>query len=445
LNPKIFILIGYACIFWYLCYKRPMLALAISFAFCPVALNVLDTGFNASFSDLNIALCVPLLLLGRRNLRNSIGLGPMAAPIWAYLIICLASSIISNQWDSTMITWLQMFLYFVITTLVFANFCKFNDLALIPYYAVGVGTLWALVGLATNFNTFAAAKNSFGASLSAVLIVIYSLYATWHIKASHLRMKAEGIYLTVAGVIVFAALVLSLSRGAWLGTICGLILVSIYSKTHRLLGKIVVFLIPVAMVTWLVLPDNLKFYALNFDSSSAYNIKLRYDSLAFAKRLFFEDPLWGAGTGYRKNYDATNVIWSTLAETGIIGFIAFGAVFYVFYRWTWKLRKVITPHDPRFLFISMAVGLMTARIMHGMVDHYWSRGVITMSWASVGMVMCLARTLSTDSVQTAVRQIQQSIPHNPTKKLPSLSPVPNLRRGRVRRRTVRRSHSRQIR
>jgi hypothetical protein len=417
-----------------------MLALASSFAFCPVVLSVLDTGFNASFADLNIVMCVPLLLLGRRDLRSSIGLGPLTAPVWIYLLICLASSIIADQWDSTIITWLQMFLYFVITTFVFANFCKFKDLTLIPYYSVGVGTLWAIVGLATNFNTISGAKNAFGSSFSAILIVIYSLYATWHLKAPHLRMKSEGIYLGIAGVIVFAALVLSLSRGAWLGTICGLGLVSIYSQTYRLLLKIILCLLPVALITWFMLPDNLQYYAFNFDSS-AVNIKLRYESVEIAKRLFFEDPLWGAGTGYRKIYDATNVIWSTLAETGITGLVAFLSIFAVFYNWTWNLRKIVIPTDPRFIFISMAVGLMTTRLMHGMVDHYWSRGVITMSWASVGMVICLARSLYMTPVQTADRQIQQSIPTN---KQPSRPSMRKSRRGRVRQAPLRRVSSRRV-
>jgi len=430
-----FLLIGYACIFWFLCYKRPILALASSFAFCPVLISVTDGGLNLSLSDLNILLCLPLLLLGRRDLRRTIGLGPLTAPIWAYLIVCLLSSAIASHWDSAIQTWFQMVLYFIITTFVFANFCKFKDLTLIPYYAVCVGTLWAIVGLGTNFNSLAGAKNAFGASLSTVLLIIFCLYGAWSSKPAHLRIKAEGKYLAIAGVIVFTGLVFSLSRGAWLGTICGLTIISIYTRTYRLLFKLVLGVIPVGAVAWFMLPPQLQFYALNF-SSSAWNIQQRYKSVTLAQSYFNQDPLWGAGMGLRKTYDATNIIYSTLAETGIIGLLAFASIFIVFYKWTWDLRKEITPEDPRFVFISMAVGLLTSRLMHGMVDHYWSRGVITMVWASIGMVLCLQRTLNAAPVQTAMRQMQQGMPQR--RGAPMNSRRPRQRRAPVRRATLRR-------
>ena len=33
----------------------------------------------------------------------------------------------------------------------------------------------------------------------------------------------------------------------------------------------------------------------------------------------------------------------------------------------------------------LAVALTIGRLAHGMVDHYWSRGPVTVAWAAVGM------------------------------------------------------------
>jgi len=38
--------------------------------------------------------------------------------------------------------------------------------------------------------------------------------------------------------------------------------------------------------------------------------------------------------------------------------------------------------------------LVLGKLVHGMVDHYWSRGAIMIAWASVGMALSVeARTL----------------------------------------------------
>lgn len=430
---KLFLALSYACIFWYVCSKRPIIALASAFAFSPFAFSVLGDSVNASLSDVNIALCIPLLIIGVKGSKRNFSIGPLTAPVYVYLTLCLVSSAVASQWQSALTSWLQMALYFIISIIVFANFCKPKELALIPYYAVGVGVIWAFIGIGTGFNFMGAAKNAFGASLSGTLMIVYSLYAAWEHRPSHKRIKSEGKWLAIAGVIIFVALIMTLSRGAILGTVVGIVVMSAYMQSYRLLLRGIAYMTPIMVIIWVSLPPQLKTYAINFDSSSAYNIELRYKSVNIAETLFMQDPIWGSGIGLRKMYDATNLVWSTLAETGILGLLALASIYIVFYRWTWGLCKVIKPRDPYFIFISMSVGLMTARLTHGMVDHYWSRGVITMVWASVGMVLCLSRVYAAKTVRTA------SVPHM-EQPLPSRQlPRPVSRHGRNRRLPHRRS------
>jgi hypothetical protein len=110
-----------------------------------------------------------------------------------------------------------------------------------------------------------------------------------------------------------------------------------------------------------------------------------------AQKNFLENPMLGAGVGLRKNYDATNVVWSTLAETGVLGLLAFAWIHVVFFRLCWRSRRLLHPSDPRFSLLSLGCALMTCKILHGMVDQYWGRGSITLAWGAVGMTLAYCR------------------------------------------------------
>lgn len=389
---KILLLLAYLGVFWTLCFRWPHVALGISFAISPFVANVTGSNINLSLADLNILMCVPLVLLSARGARNGAGIGPLSVPVTVYLIISLAASVIASQWDSTITSWLQMVLYFVAIPMVYANLVKTRDLSLFPYYAVVGGTAWALIGFATNFDFMGSSKNSFGASLAGAGLVNYALYLVWKHKPREQRKQWEGRLMMACGLIIAWGLFQTLSRGAWLGAIMGFVAVSLYARSYKMMLSVAMVILPLGIVGWWLLPPNLQTYVFNFDAS-AVNIGARYKSLATAQEYFYRDPIWGSGLGLRKVYDATNVIWSTLAETGIIGLLAFVAIFATFYGWTWKLTKKLDITDVRTIIVLMGVGLVTSRLGHGMVDHFWSRGILTMAGASIGLIYVVSRSL----------------------------------------------------
>ena len=89
----------------------------------------------------------------------------------------------------------------------------------------------------------------------------------------------------------------------------------------------------------------------------------------------------------RKEYDATNVLWLTLAETGPLGLLAFLTAHGRLIVGVWLRRKTALIGDSGPSATALAGALVLAKLVHGLVDHYWSRGAIMVAWASVGMAL----------------------------------------------------------
>ncbi len=54
------------------------------------------------------------------------------------------------------------------------------------------------------------------------------------------------------------------------------------------------------------------------------------------------------GVGLRKDYDATNVLLMTLAETGVLGVVAFLLIHAAFFRMIWQAQTSIASGRKRF-------------------------------------------------------------------------------------------------
>ena len=201
-----------------------------------------------------------------------------------------------------------------------------------------------------------------------------------------LRSKAvmRLVFVGLIGLIGFA-LILVLSRGAWMAAAVGVAYLMIWKGRFGALVKLSFLLIPVIGFSWGLLPDESKAYAFGFDPSR-YNIKARHLNDEFAKSEWDSSPWLGVGVGLRKEYDATNVFWLTLAETGPVGVSAFFGAHGAVLLGLWRRRRAVkgTPADPA---MGVAGALLLGKLVHGMVDHYWSRGAITIAWGSVGLAL----------------------------------------------------------
>lgn len=375
---------AYAAAFVSLAWLRPELGLMFVFAAAPFQ-HDLGGGLPVRFSiaEINLFLMATPLLVKTVLYRKPVIFGPTLLPVIAYLAICILSSTGVWRGPETIISILQIALYLIVAVAVFASSVDRVDRLATPLLGlVVIGVVFSLSMLVFRSNyVLGLNKNGLGASLSTALLVCLEL---WFASEDPRRTRL----LTFALGVITLGLVFSLSRGSWLGAMVGIVIIAARRKQFRLMSRAALIVVPLVAICWIYLPEESRDYATSLDVKRT-NISARLKSIDYAWSYFVKDPLFGGGVGLRKQYDATNVVLLTLAETGAPGLGALLLIHVVFFVMVWKTGKALRPSDPRNILLTLGAALVAARFTHGCFDHYWSRGAIMAAWAAAGMAVAV--------------------------------------------------------
>ena len=156
--------------------------------------------------------------------------------------------------------------------------------------------------------------------------------------------------------IIGAGLLATLSRGAWLGAFCGVGVLLMLRRQFGVFFRAGLVLIPVILIAWQFLPKESRETATGFDRSTHRNIEARFQTIEIARGYFDQDPVLGMGVGLRKEFDATNLLWVTLAETGVLGAGALILIHVAFFRMAWRVQKWTAREDELFTVLALGVG-----------------------------------------------------------------------------------------
>lgn len=372
----------YALAFWLACWRRPWLALLLVFAAAPFQNDLSGTdaassNLKFSFAEINLLLALPIFVAQHRRLS----LGPLAWPVASYFAVSLLSSILNWRGGAASTSFLQMFLFLVVVVLLFASMTpRIEDVRPALLALVAVGLFFAAVLIVTRQQyVLGIHKNGVGGSMGVALLICLEL---WFAERAGWRKWALALSLAA----IAGGLLITLSRGSWVGTALGVGLIFAMRRQWALMGRTVLVLLPVLFVAWNALPREQREYATSFGKERG-NIEARYDNLEFMQSHFEESPLLGVGVGLRKQADATNLVWMTLAETGVLGLLALTAIHVAFFAMVWRTQARLDRGDPLFSLAAIGGALILARLAHGMVDHYWARGPTMMGWAGAGMAL----------------------------------------------------------
>jgi len=368
--------VGYMLLTW----LRPELALFLMFAAAPFPYDLGGGPVKMALAEINLVLAAPVLFIRTIARRRRFVHSPIKWPVLAYFAVCVISSVIHGITNEGIVSMAQMALYMILAVFVFSSCVRENRL----YYAAFYGLLFsaaavAVLAVATRQSyVLGVHKNAVGTNLAYAVIVCGELWLA-EPRRSHKRL------LGLLGCLLVGGLVFSLSRGAWVGAAAGLAVITAMRRQFKLLLPGALLAGMVIAVFWQLLPRHDQEYATAL-GSGAYNVQTRLVSIEYAMRYFQTSPVLGVGVGLRKQYDATNVIVSTLAETGYLGLLTFLSIFVAFGTSVWRARGRLRIGDPLFSLLAIGLALMVCQFLHGCVDHYWSR-VLLVVWGAAGMAI----------------------------------------------------------
>jgi O-antigen ligase len=370
----------YAIGFMALTWLRPDLAFILIFAATPFFYDVGGGPVTMAVADISVFLALPVLLMRRLSNGRPFARSPIRIPMAAYLLVCVASTLAAGDISRSIVSMLQMLVYLVVAVFAFANCVgRLQDLVPALYAMIFSNLLLAMLAVRMGSGyVLGLHKNAVGLSVGFALVTAIDLWLA-RLQAGNPRRR----FLVFAICCLTAGLVSSLSRGSWLGTFVAVALLLSLRGRVKMALRLCIVLIPIIIIFWMILPEASKDYATDV-YIDAHNTQTRLHSLDFAMGFFQSSPVLGVGVGLRKIYDATNVVASTLAETGILGLVTFSSIFLTFFIWAWRKRRAVTPELASFLYIGVA--LTASSLIHGCVDHYWNRGLLVV-WASVGMAI----------------------------------------------------------
>lgn len=379
-------------------WQVPAIGLVLVVAAVPFQQDLaLTSAVKFSLAEVNLALAAFVMFMKLVSGGHPIRLSSLQIPVLIYILVCLVSGLVNWRGGVAITSLVQMFMFLTVSVTVFASLVdrveEFKP-ALNTFIVIGV-CLGLLQIITRDPYVLGLHKNGAGATLASAFVVATEF---WFSETDSGKRRRLLVALALIGVGMF----FYLSRGAWMAAFVGVLTIAALRHQWQLLSRFAIYSIPIVIACWFLLGEEQKSYVFGFETER-WNVKHRLNNAEFAWDHFQKNVLLGDGVGLRKQHDATNVILFTLAETGVLGLIAFSAIHIVFLRQLWVTQKVLDRTDPLYSPVAIAGALVLGRLTHGMVDHYWSRGVLTLAWGAAGMA-----TLAYLQVRARNREAKQA-------------------------------------
>ena len=326
------------------------------------------------------------------NLRYMHGAGLIYFSGWmrsAQLILLLPLMFSAYAWSKD---WLKkILLNYVIFTFFIACFA-------IQAYALG---------MRHGVMIFHMQKNALGIALTlAILIVSAALIRPAGEKktftlATVLR-KRNRVFLFCLLPVLCVGLMAALSRGADIALLAGLCFICLLRRRVPLFLVILLTSIGLYAGMQRVVPADTARYMKDFTGKNV-EIGSRYTVVQTSLIRFKNHILFGDGARTRRDFLPHNLEVTLLAEGGIIGTALFVWVAVVQFRVLLKARQALSDDPLEEWFCTVVIACAVAMLVHGQVDPYWRHGPLLLVWGGTGIVLSLWMRRTAESNETADR------------------------------------------
>jgi O-antigen ligase len=377
--------IVYVPFYLVLCWIRPYAALALMMGEVAFPFDVNNSGLaHTAPAEISLCLAFPVFWLraladGRRGVPS-----PMTPAITAYFFICVISTFMYFTGRDAIVSILQMALYLILAVKFFSSLVPNRGQVFTALHGLIAATTFMSIAILyyRKESIFGIHKNATGTFLSYTVLILAEM---WLLAATGRRKK---LWLNILLLINVGGLIMSSSRGAWMGCTAGMAVLLISRRQFGLFFRAMLLMIPAIVACAFLMPQEQLEYAMGGGDSSHGSLESRIANNEFFADKFMQSPVIGMGVGLRKERDSTNIIMSTLAETGVLGLLAFLAIQISFFWVIFRAIRHVPRDDPDFTILVLGAALVLCLFIHGQVDHYWSRTqlpVYGMAGAAIGV------------------------------------------------------------
>jgi hypothetical protein len=377
----------YIPVYLIICWTQPAIALWMMFAEVCFPYNISGAEIvHIAPAEISLVLASFVFFIRSVITRKPVHIyNPMLIPILIYFAICIVSTLVHWSGRDAIVSLLQMALYLLLAVKFFSAWVPDRRWLYAAIYGLFAGSTFMsvlLIVLRTN-DILGVQKNATGTFISYAVLMLAELYMSAY--AARRGKK----WITVLLMINVAGLIMSTSRGAWLGTAAGLMILLFSRRQFALFARTFVLMIPAIAVCWFLVPAEQRDYAFSMSSSQNTSVGSRVATIQTYETLFMQSPVIGVGVGLRKEIDSTNIIMSTLAETGVAGLLAFMAIDVCLIVSLFLAMRYLPRTHPDYSFLTLGAALVLCLLVHGCVDHYWSRTQVPV-WAMAGAAIAVA-------------------------------------------------------
>lgn len=365
---------------WAIMGKGGRLVPSLLLASVPISHNVFPGGVNLSVVE------VGLVLAGIISISSAPRqMGPLLIPIAMYLGICFLTMGMNYRGKAALTSIVQTGVYLVLAISVFFHYVKTERHILLAVVGLmGTSLFLSLLSMVQGGGgyIFGIHKNNLGATTSAATVCSMAVWL--HVRQTRKPKAWQWVLLLLS-----LGLFMSLSRGGWVAAVVGAVSLAAVYRQWRVVGSLGFIGVVIAVIGFAFLPDHHQNYVLGSVDSETHSYEMREINADFAMDRFKSSPVFGVGVGLRKQYDATNIVLGTLAETGALGLLAFLMIHVSAGKTLMRSYRIAKPGSLTLMVAGLALALIFGRLAHGLVDHYWSRGAITSAWCLVGAGLSL--------------------------------------------------------
>ena len=385
-------------------FAKPLIWVTLTIAAAPVLPTMLVLA-------LVIASMLSLLLMASITEDFKFKHYRMNGWIFAFAIVIIISSLISISMEESiriaMLMTMFVLFYFVVINVITTR----KQLKMILYVMLTVGTLTAIYGIYQykygdvysqawldsemfediRMRVYATLENPNVYGEYLILIIPFTISLFWTEKGWKKKM-----FLIATLGIMGLALILTYSRGCWLGVIIAIaILALIIDKRFIFLGILLLLFAP------LILPDTIisRFTSIGNleDTSTSYRVNIWMGTLSMLKDYWLSGVGMGI-TSFNKIYPlysynnikaphSHNLFLQIMVEYGIVGFIVMIGVMYNYFK-----IAIISMKAKKDIVLGGLMASMIGYLIQSMTDHTWyNYRVVLIFWVMIALTVTASK------------------------------------------------------